>query len=151
MIGFSWLICSTFRFGVIWMFQIKVRLTQIVTLLNTTELLIRDIGLYVPSWTEVKWKRLSQLLFYVLNRLFTALANEIPITNPAYYGSRASDQELADIFKSDTKEEAPMLDERIRVMREAGKVLCEVNVKIMIIIVHAILMSIWKEIWWVIC
>ncbi|CAO3655137.1 unnamed protein product [Mucor hiemalis] len=58
----------------------------------------------------------------VVNR---ALANEIPITNPAYYGSRASDQELADIFKSDTKEEAPMLDERIRVMREAGKVLCE--------------------------
>lgn len=58
----------------------------------------------------------------VVNR---ALSNQIPITNPAYYGSRATDQELADIFKSDTKEEAPMLNERIRVMREAGKILCE--------------------------
>lgn len=58
----------------------------------------------------------------VVNR---ALSNQIPITNPAYYGSRATDQELADIFKSDTKEEVPMLNERIRVMREAGKILCE--------------------------
>ncbi|KAI7899495.1 uncharacterized protein BX663DRAFT_521094 [Cokeromyces recurvatus] len=54
-----------------------------------------------------------------------ALDNQIPITNPAFYGNEATDRELADIFNSDTKEEAPMLNERIRVMREAGKVLCE--------------------------
>ncbi|RCH88667.1 hypothetical protein CU098_009156 [Rhizopus stolonifer] len=54
-----------------------------------------------------------------------ALDHEIPITDPAYYGKKASDSELAEIFKSDTKEPAPMLSERIRVMREAGKVLCE--------------------------
>lgn len=39
----------------------------------------------------------------------------------------ASDEELAHVFKSDTKEQCPMLQERIRVMREAGKVLCEVS------------------------
>ncbi|GAA5817421.1 hypothetical protein MFLAVUS_010967 [Mucor flavus] len=54
-----------------------------------------------------------------------ALDNGIPITNPKYYGSEASDEELAEVFRSDTKEPAPMLAERIRVMREAGKVLCE--------------------------
>jgi GTP1/Obg family GTP-binding protein len=59
------------------------------------------------------------------SNLLAALDNGIPITNPAYYGSKASDEELADIFKSDTKESAPMLSERIRVMREAGQVLCE--------------------------
>lgn len=59
------------------------------------------------------------------SNLSAALDNGIPITNPAYYGSKASDEELADIFKSDTKESAPMLSERIRVMREAGQVLCE--------------------------
>ncbi|KAF1796842.1 hypothetical protein V8B55DRAFT_1548209 [Mucor lusitanicus] len=53
-----------------------------------------------------------------------ALDNGIPITNPAYY-LKASDEELAAIFKSDTKESAPMLDERIRVMREAAQVLCQ--------------------------
>ncbi|CEG63302.1 hypothetical protein RMATCC62417_00468 [Rhizopus microsporus] len=54
-----------------------------------------------------------------------AIDNEIPITKPSYYGMTASDEELAHVFKSDTKEQCPMLQERIRVMREAGKVLCE--------------------------
>ncbi|KAI9480878.1 MAG: hypothetical protein EXX96DRAFT_481288 [Benjaminiella poitrasii] len=58
----------------------------------------------------------------VVNR---ALDNQIPITSPAFYGNKATDEEFADIFKSDTKEAAPMLNERIRVMREAGKVLSE--------------------------
>ncbi|KAL7312295.1 hypothetical protein PS15m_008074 [Mucor circinelloides] len=53
-----------------------------------------------------------------------ALDNGIPITNPAYY-LKASDEELAAVFKSDTKESVPMLDERIRVMREAAQVLCQ--------------------------
>lgn len=56
-----------------------------------------------------------------------ALDNGIPITLPSYYANKASDQDLLDIFKSDTKETCPMLNERIRVMREAGKVLCEVS------------------------
>jgi hypothetical protein len=53
------------------------------------------------------------------------LDKNIPITNPVYY-LNASDEELAAIFKSDTKESAPMLGERIRVMREAAQVLCQV-------------------------
>ncbi|KAI8977504.1 hypothetical protein BDF20DRAFT_875247 [Mycotypha africana] len=53
-----------------------------------------------------------------------ALDQGIPITDPAFY-AKASDQQMIDIFKSDTKESAPMMEERIRVMREAGNVLCE--------------------------
>ncbi|KAI8974944.1 hypothetical protein BDB01DRAFT_378985 [Pilobolus umbonatus] len=54
-----------------------------------------------------------------------ALDKGIPITDPHYYGYTATDKELQSIFASDTKESIPMLNERIRVMREAGKVLCE--------------------------
>ncbi|KAI9245972.1 hypothetical protein BY458DRAFT_484773 [Sporodiniella umbellata] len=53
-----------------------------------------------------------------------ALDNGIPITSPEYYRT-ASDQELRAIFRSDTKENCPMLEERISVMKEAGQVLCE--------------------------
>ncbi|CEP10503.1 hypothetical protein [Parasitella parasitica] len=53
-----------------------------------------------------------------------ALDHNIPITTPDYY-LKASDEELAAIFKSDTKETIPLLDERIRVMREAAQVLCQ--------------------------
>lgn len=57
---------------------------------------------------------------------FVALEEGIPITDPAYYGYKATDQDIANIFRSDTKESIPMLSERIKVMREAGRVLCEV-------------------------
>lgn len=67
----------------------------------------------------------KEIILHINLICISALDNEIPITNPAYYGSKASDEELETIFKSDTKESAPMLSERIRVMREAGQVLCE--------------------------
>ncbi|KAF7732775.1 hypothetical protein EC973_000048 [Apophysomyces ossiformis] len=54
-----------------------------------------------------------------------ALDQGIPVTEPSYYFRVASEDDLAAIFRSDTKEEAPLLHERIRVMREAGQVLCE--------------------------
>ncbi|KAG1452829.1 hypothetical protein G6F56_007721 [Rhizopus delemar] len=54
-----------------------------------------------------------------------ALDNGIPITSPDYYRT-ASDQDLIHVFRSDTKEPCPMLNERLRVMREAGQVLCDI-------------------------
>lgn len=56
-----------------------------------------------------------------------ALESGVPITSPAFYGKDASDQELIHVFRSDTKESIPLLQERIKVMREAGTVLCEAS------------------------
>ncbi|XP_060062961.1 queuosine 5'-phosphate N-glycosylase/hydrolase-like [Ylistrum balloti] len=54
-----------------------------------------------------------------LNR---ALDNGIPLTDPNYYASVSMEQ-LCDIFKSDTDYDVPMLEERLQVLQEAGKVL----------------------------
>lgn len=49
----------------------------------------------------------------------------MPITSPAYYRDLALD-DAASVFRSDSSEAIPLLDERVRVMREAGEVLCQV-------------------------
>ncbi|XP_033746759.1 queuosine salvage protein-like [Pecten maximus] len=54
-----------------------------------------------------------------LNR---ALDNGIPLTDPSYYAS-VSKEELCNIFKSDTDCDVPLLEERLQVLQEAGKVL----------------------------
>ncbi|CAO3588488.1 unnamed protein product [Absidia cylindrospora] len=53
-----------------------------------------------------------------------ALDERIPITS-AKYLAEASDEALAHIFRSDTKEQVPMLKERVMLMKEAGQVLCK--------------------------
>ncbi|KAI8381335.1 uncharacterized protein BYT42DRAFT_566163 [Radiomyces spectabilis] len=53
-----------------------------------------------------------------------ALDKGIPVTQPAWYRD-ASDEDLKAVFESDTKETIPLPQERIRLMREAGHVLCE--------------------------
>ncbi|CAJ0849504.1 5357_t:CDS:2 [Entrophospora sp. SA101] len=56
-----------------------------------------------------------------------ALEDEIPITTPSFYMSekKLTDNGIRHIFRSATKEEMPLLDERIHSIREAGKVLVE--------------------------
>lgn len=54
-----------------------------------------------------------------LNR---ALDNGIPLTDPSYYAS-ISKEELVKIFKSDSDYDVPLLEERLQVLQEAGKVL----------------------------
>ncbi|KAG0347340.1 hypothetical protein BG004_007930 [Podila humilis] len=56
-----------------------------------------------------------------------ALREGIPITTPAFFASneKLPDAEIERIFRSDTKEQIPLLQERIRIMREAGEVLVE--------------------------
>ncbi|KAI8093723.1 uncharacterized protein BX664DRAFT_295627 [Halteromyces radiatus] len=53
-----------------------------------------------------------------------ALDHGIPVTTFKYL-AEANESELALIFKSDTKEEIPMLKERIELMKHAGKVMCQ--------------------------
>ncbi|KAG0371141.1 hypothetical protein BGZ54_010115 [Gamsiella multidivaricata] len=56
-----------------------------------------------------------------------ALEEGIPITTPEFFASeeRLPDSDIERIFRSDTQEQIPLLQDRIRVMREAGKVLVE--------------------------
>lgn len=60
---------------------------------------------------------------------FIALEEGIPITTPAFFASEEQlpDKEIERIFRSDTKEQVPLLHDRIRVIREAGRVLVEVR------------------------
>ncbi|KAG0334324.1 hypothetical protein BG000_008416 [Podila horticola] len=56
-----------------------------------------------------------------------ALREGIPITTPEFFASeeKLPDSEIERIFRSDTKEQIPLLKERIRILREAGRVLVE--------------------------
>ncbi|KAI8069348.1 hypothetical protein BC940DRAFT_236848 [Gongronella butleri] len=53
-----------------------------------------------------------------------ALDDGIPVTNAEYLAT-ASPEELAHLFRSDTKEKVPMLEERVQLMKEAGQTLCK--------------------------
>lgn len=125
-LGFSSSIYLIFPSGAILMFPIKARRIPIAMLSIMVASCILGTGHYVLLLIEVYYILIYARFEHFLI-IFLALDNGIPITSPTYYGYRASDEELAAIFKSDTKESAPMLKERIRVMREAGKILCEVH------------------------
>lgn len=58
-----------------------------------------------------------------------ALDEGVPITTPCFWNHpRASDETLRKVFRSATDEEMPLLDQRIAMLREAGKELSEVCV-----------------------
>jgi len=56
----------------------------------------------------------------------------IPITDPLFYSSeqRCPDSLIRGIFKpsSSSKEKIPLLTERIKIMREVGRILCSVRI-----------------------
>ncbi|CAG8488579.1 3004_t:CDS:10, partial [Ambispora gerdemannii] len=58
-----------------------------------------------------------------------ALQKGIPITTPEFYASkeRLSDLEIKQIFKSETSEDIPLLEERIKSIRQAGRILTEAS------------------------
>lgn len=60
----------------------------------------------------------------VINR---AIEEGVPITTPSFYSSESniSDQDIRHIFRSSTQEEIPLLSERIKCIREAGRILME--------------------------
>lgn len=53
-----------------------------------------------------------------------AIDNGIPVTSADYYAS-ISQEQLMDIFKSDSAQNIPMLEERLEVLHETGKILLQ--------------------------
>lgn len=52
----------------------------------------------------------------------------VPVTSPSYWHSEdCTDDVLRNVFRSCTEEEIPLMDERIRILREAAEVLCKVG------------------------
>ncbi|KAF8339741.1 uncharacterized protein EI90DRAFT_3037634 [Cantharellus anzutake] len=78
-----------------------------------------------PDSPEKSWDGYYSLLA-ALNR---ALEEGIPITDPSFYASETScpDSLIEYVFRksSESVEDMPLLQERIRVMREVGSILCE--------------------------
>lgn len=62
------------------------------------------------------------------NRAAAAREDGIDIVKPLYY-STCPEADLLHVFRSDTSEAMPLLEDRIRLMREAGRVLCYVRHK----------------------
>lgn len=80
---------------------------------------------FAVDYKEKRWTGYWGLVA-VLQR---ALEEDIPITNPKFWvdQEKCTDDVLKTVFRSMNEEEAPMLNERIRCLREAGKVLEEVG------------------------
>ena len=56
-----------------------------------------------------------------------ALDDGIPLTTPAYWNRpECTDDMMRHVFRSATDEEMPLLDERVQILREAGKIMHEV-------------------------
>lgn len=57
-----------------------------------------------------------------------ALDEGIPITSPEFWvdEEKCTDEILLDVFRSDTDEQIPMFDQRVRCLRDAGQILDEV-------------------------
>lgn len=59
--------------------------------------------------------------------LYIAILEGIPILKTQWWAKEATDEELQHVFRSDSEEEMPMINERIRVMREDGGILLSVS------------------------
>jgi len=57
------------------------------------------------------------------------LAENVPVTTASIYASdeQLTDEQIGYIFRSDTEEQIPLLQQRIKLMRDAGRVLVEVK------------------------
>ncbi|KAF9096731.1 hypothetical protein BGX23_010540 [Mortierella sp. AD031] len=102
-----------------------------VDLLNFSfwsEIDIDDTGVPHPDRYRVTFNGVGYTGYWsMVAAINRALEEGIPITTPAFFASeeRLSDKEIERIFRSDTKEQIPLLQDRIRVIREAGRVLVE--------------------------
>lgn len=59
-----------------------------------------------------------------LNTLFFYFSEGIPITSASYFATMTLDQ-VKNVFRSDTEEPIPLIEERHRVLNESGTVLLE--------------------------
>ncbi|GAA5927878.1 queuosine 5'-phosphate N-glycosylase/hydrolase [Sporobolomyces koalae] len=63
--------------------------------------------------------------FSLLAALWRAIERGVDVTNPAWYGTEATDEDLEAVFASDQAEPIPLLKERIVVLRQVGSILCQ--------------------------
>ncbi|KAH9820461.1 putative Queuosine, Q, salvage protein family, partial [Teratosphaeria destructans] len=79
-----------------------------------------DAQRYQVEYRGRRWTGYDSLLA----ALRRALDEGIPITTPRFWREgNATDRELRHVFRSATDEEMPLLDERVRILREAAEVL----------------------------
>ncbi|KAF9989813.1 hypothetical protein BGZ75_004815 [Mortierella antarctica] len=103
----------------------------LVDLLNFSfwsEIDIDDTGVPHPDRYRVSFQGVGYTGYWsMVAAINRALEEGIPITTPSFFASEKllPDAEIVRIFRSDTKEQIPLLQDRIRVIREAGKVLVE--------------------------
>ncbi|KAF1814353.1 hypothetical protein P152DRAFT_393407 [Eremomyces bilateralis CBS 781.70] len=78
---------------------------------------------FAVEWKGKRWTGYWSLVA----ALWRALEEGIPITSHAFWHVEEDcpDEKIAYVFRSATKEEMPLLKERIKCMREAAQVLCE--------------------------
>lgn len=80
------------------------------------------------GWVSVHWLLCGHV---TLIWPCAALEENIPITDPAFYASEVlcPDTLIAHVFRAAavSKEELPLLKERIAIMREVGSILCKVR------------------------
>ncbi|KAK3818472.1 MAG: hypothetical protein J3Q66DRAFT_173532 [Benniella sp.] len=89
---------------------------------------IDDTGIPHPDRYRVTFQGVEYTGYWsMVAAINRALDEGIAITSPELIASeeRLPDHEIERIFRSDTKEPIPLLQDRIRVMREAGRVLTE--------------------------
>ena len=84
-----------------------------------------DIGPYVLVFNEVSSANDMERISHVI-----ALDNGVPVTSPSYFQNMDL-KKARELFQGDPAEEGshattvPLLEERVRVMREAGKILVD--------------------------
>ncbi|ORY13542.1 hypothetical protein BCR34DRAFT_265769 [Clohesyomyces aquaticus] len=78
---------------------------------------------FAVTYQEKRWTGYWSLVA----ALQRALDEEIPITTPSFWADEeeCTDEVLQKVFRSDTDEEIPMLQERIKCLREAGQIIEE--------------------------
>lgn len=69
-----------------------------------------------------------ELYTFVKHFFFFEFQNDVNITDANFYAN-ITEKKLAEILKSDSDTPIPLLEERVAVLREAGKVLLEVSEK----------------------
>lgn len=79
---------------------------------------------FAVSYREKKWTGYWSLVAAIQR----ALDDEIPITDPSFWANEdeCTEEKLREVFRSDTEEEIPMFAERMKCIREAGRILEEV-------------------------
>ncbi|PSN73328.1 hypothetical protein BS50DRAFT_653801 [Corynespora cassiicola Philippines] len=78
---------------------------------------------FAVSYREKKWTGYWSLVAAIQR----ALDDEIPITDPSFWANEdeCTEEKLREVFRSDTEEEIPMFAERMKCIREAGRILEE--------------------------